>query len=135
MMKILTRHSGMVRKDQTWNLEIPGSHFVRPGMTMRWELRLMAYYVYILASRRDGAIYIGVTNDLVRRIYEHRTKAVPSFTSRYNITRLVWFEVYDDPISAITREKELKKWKRTWKTQLIETQNPQWNDPYESICN
>jgi putative endonuclease len=102
---------------------------------MRWELRLMAYYVYILASRRDGAIYIGVTNDLVRRIYEHRTKAVPSFTSRYNITRLVWFEVYDDPISAITREKELKKWKRTWKTQLIETQNPQWNDLYESICN
>ena len=94
----------------------------------------MSYYVYIIASLRDGAIYIGVTNDIVRRIYEHRTKAVPGFTSKYNITRLVWFEVYDDPVSAITREKELKKWKRSWKVQLIDAQNPQWNDLYESIC-
>jgi putative endonuclease len=94
----------------------------------------MAYYVYILASRKDGAIYLGVTNDIVRRIYEHRTSAVRSFTSKYNITRLVWFEIYDDPISAISREKELKKWKRAWKIQLIEAQNPQWNDLYESIC-
>jgi putative endonuclease len=74
------------------------------------------------------------TNDLIRRIYEHRTKAVRGFTSKYNITRLVWFEIYDDPISAISREKELKKWKRAWKTQLIEAQNPQWTDLYESIC-
>jgi putative endonuclease len=94
----------------------------------------MSYYVYILASRKDGAIYLGVTNDIVRRVYDHRTKAVRSFTSKYNITRLVWFEIYDDPISAISREKELKKWKRAWKTQLIEAQNPQWNDLYESIC-
>ncbi|QPF83275.1 GIY-YIG nuclease family protein [Bradyrhizobium genosp. L] len=94
----------------------------------------MSYYVCILASRKDGAIYIGVTNDLVRRVYEHRTKAVPRFTSKYNITRLVWFEIYDDPISAISREKVLKKWKRSWKTQLIEATNPQWNDLYESIC-
>jgi putative endonuclease len=93
----------------------------------------MAYYVYILASRKDGATYI-VTNDIVRRIYEHRTKAVPGFTSRYNITRLVWFEIYDDPASAISREKELKKWKRSWKTQLIEAKNPQWDDLYEAIC-
>src|SRR5882672_8700242 len=63
------------------------------------------YYVYILASRKDGATYVGITNDLVRRIYEHRTKAVRSFTSKYNITRLVWFEIYEDPISAISREK------------------------------
>ena len=82
----------------------------------------MAYYVYILASRRDRAIYVGITNDLVRRVYEQRTKAVPGFTTKYNITRLVWFEVYDDPISAISREKELKKWKRDWKVQLIESQ-------------
>jgi len=94
----------------------------------------MAYYVYILASRRDGAIYVGITNDLVRRVYEHRIKAVPGFTSKYNITRLVWFEIYDDAISAISREKELKKWKRSWKIQLIETQNPEWHDLYESIC-
>jgi putative endonuclease len=95
----------------------------------------MSYYVYIIASRKDGAIYIGVTNDIVRRIYEHRTKAVPGFTSKYNITRLVWFEIYDNPIAAITREKELKKWNRLWKVQLIEAKNPDWNDLYESICN
>ena len=95
----------------------------------------MAYYVYILASRRDGAIYVGITNDLVRRMYEHRIKAVPGFTAKYNITRLVWFEIYDDPISAITREKEFKKWKRAWKIALIKKDNPSWNDLYESICN
>ena len=94
----------------------------------------MSYCVYILASRKNGAIYVGITNDLVRRIYEHRTKAVRGFTSKYNITRLVWFEIYDDPISAISREKELKKWKRAWKTLLVEAQNPHWNDLYESIC-
>ena len=94
----------------------------------------MSYYVYIIASRRDGAIYIGVTNNLVRRVYEHRIKAVPGFTSKYNITQLVWFEVYDDPVSAITREKELKKWKRSWKIQLIQAENPEWKDLYESIC-
>jgi putative endonuclease len=93
----------------------------------------MAYYVYILASRKDGAIYIGITNDLVRRTYEHRTKAVRGFTSKYNITRLVWFEIYDDPISAISREKELKKWRRSWKVFLIERENPDWKDLYESI--
>ena len=87
-----------------------------------------------LGERKDGATYVGVTNDLVRRIYEHRTKAVPGFTSKYNITRLVWFEMYDDPISAISREKELKKWKRAWKIKLIEATNPQWDDLYESIC-
>jgi putative endonuclease len=78
-------------------------------MTGLRAIDVMAYYVYILASRKDGAIYVGITNDIVRRIYEHRTKAVPGFTSKYNITRLVWFEIYDDPISAISREKELKK--------------------------
>ena len=95
----------------------------------------MNYYVYILASRKDGAIYVGITNDIVGRIYEHRTKAAPGFTSKYNITRLVWLEIYEDPISAISRERELKKWKRAWKVQLIEAQNPQWEDLYESICN
>ena len=94
----------------------------------------MAFYVYILASRRDGAIYVGINNDLVRRVYEHRIKAVPGFTTKYNITRLVWFEIYDDPVSAISREKELKKWKRAWKVQLIEKDNPNWDDLYESLC-
>jgi putative endonuclease len=104
-------------------------------MTMLRGIGVMAYYVYILASRKDGATYVGMTNDIVRRIYEHRTKAVPSFTSKYNITRLVRFEIYEDPTSAISREKELKKWKRTWKAESIEAQNPQWDDLYGSICN
>ena len=81
-----------------------------------------------------GRSISGVSNDIVRRIYEHRNKVVPGFASKYNITRLVWFEIYDDPISAISREKELKKWKRSWKVQLIEAENPQWNDLYDSIC-
>jgi putative endonuclease len=102
-------------------------------MMESWE-GLMAYYVYILASRRDGAIYVGITSDLVRRVYEHRTKAVRGFTAKYNITQLVWFEVYDDPVSAISREKELKKWKRAWKTKLIEKDNPDWKDLYDSVC-
>ena len=94
----------------------------------------MAYYVYLLASRKDGALYVGVTNDLVRRAYEHRTKAVPGFTSKYNIARLVWFEIHDDPISAITREKEIKKWRRVWKVAPIERDNPGWDDLFETIA-
>jgi putative endonuclease len=78
-------------------------------------------------------LYLGVTNDLVRRIYEHRTKAVRGFTARYNVDRLVWFECYDDPATAIEREKELKKWRRNRKIALIEEENPDWNDLYGSI--
>ncbi len=94
----------------------------------------MAYYVYLLASRKDGALYVGVTNDLVRRAYEHRTKAVPGFTSKYNIARLVWFEIHDDPISAITHEKEIKKWRRAWKVALIERDDPGWDDLFKTIA-
>ena len=93
----------------------------------------MAYYVYLLASRKDGPLYLGVTNDLIRRTFEHRSKATHGFTSRYNITKLVWFEIYDDPISAITREKEIKKWRRAWKVALIEKENPNWDDLYQNI--
>ena len=95
---------------------------------------MKSYYVYILASRRDGAIYVGITSDLVKRVYEHRGKFVPGLPSRFNITRLVWFEVHDDPIAAITREKELKKWRRAWKIALIEIDNPELRDMYEEIC-
>ena len=69
----------------------------------------MAYYVYLLASKKYGTLYLGVTNDIIRRIYEHKTKAVPGFTKRYEVDKLVWFEIHDDPTTAITREKELKK--------------------------
>ena len=88
----------------------------------------MAYYVYILASKKHGTLYVGVTNDIVRRGYEHRTKAVGGFTKRYDIDKLVWFEIYDDAITAIAREKELKKWRRDWKIRLIEEENPGWVD-------
>ncbi len=93
----------------------------------------MPYYVYMLASKKDGVLYIGVTNDLIRRVYEHKTNAVKSFTSRYNVHLLVWFEIYDDPLTAITREKELKKWRRDWKVALIEANNSEWHDLYASI--
>ncbi|MDA9533451.1 MULTISPECIES: GIY-YIG nuclease family protein [unclassified Bradyrhizobium] len=95
----------------------------------------MAYYVYILASKKHGTLYIGVTSDLVRRVYEHKTKAVPGFTTKYDVSKLVLFEIYDDAVTAIAREKELKKWRRDWKTRLIEEQNPNWDDLYPGIAN
>jgi len=91
------------------------------------------YYLYLTASGKHGTLYLGVTNDLIRRIHEHRTKAVPGFTARYNVTRLVWYEVYDEPTNAITREKDIKKWRRDWKIRLIEDENPERLDLYPSI--
>jgi putative endonuclease len=91
------------------------------------------FYVYLLASGKHGTLYLGVTNDLVRRVYEHKTKAVPGFTSRYGVTRLVWFECYDDPENAIAREKDIKKWRRDWKIRLIEEANLDWADLYQAI--
>jgi putative endonuclease len=90
-------------------------------------------FVYLMASRKDGTLYLGVTRDLIRRVYQHKTKAAPGFTSRYDVDRLVWFETYDDPATAITREKEIKEWRRDWKIQLIEKSNPDWKDLYPEI--
>jgi putative endonuclease len=92
------------------------------------------YYVYILASQIGGTLYIGVTNDLVRRVHEHQTKAVMGFTSRYGVTRLVYFEIFGDVEAAILREKQLKKWKRAWKIRLVEEKNPNWVDLFPSIA-
>jgi putative endonuclease len=86
------------------------------------------YYVYILASRIGGTLYIGVTNDLVRRVYEHREKLAEGFTKKYDVARLVHFEIFDDVENAIVREKRLKKWNRAWKIRIIEDNNPDWND-------
>ena len=86
------------------------------------------FYVYILASSIGGTLYTGVTNDLVRRVAEHKSKQVPGFTKDYGVDRLVYFEIFDDVKHAIQREKRLKKWPRDWKVQLIEQQNPDWND-------
>ena len=92
------------------------------------------FYVYILASRRDGALYVGVTNDLVRRVYEHRQKEIPGHTKRYQIERLVYFEVYDSAPLAIQREKNIKHWPRAWKINLIEQSNATWRDLYDEIA-
>ena len=94
----------------------------------------MAYYVYILASRIGGTLYIGVTNDLVRRVFEHKSKFVRGFTKKYDVSRLVYFEQYDDIQVAIPREKQLKKWNRAWKVRLIEEKNPNWDDLYPGIA-
>jgi putative endonuclease len=94
----------------------------------------LSYYVYLLASGKHGTLYIGVTSDLVRRVYEHKTKAAPGFSSQYGVDRLVWFETYDDPVNAIEREKKIKKWRRDWKIRLIEESNPGWDDLYDGIC-
>ncbi|MFA6963808.1 MAG: GIY-YIG nuclease family protein [Patescibacteria group bacterium] len=92
------------------------------------------YYTYILASKKDGVLYVGVTNNLKRRIYFHKGKYdKESFTSRYFIDKLVHFEEYDNPLSAIEREKKLKRWKRDWKIELIEKENPDWDDLYKNI--
>ncbi len=88
------------------------------------------YYVYILASTLGGTLYIGVTNNLLRRVYEHREGLVPGFTLRHGIHRLVYFEFFEDVEAAIQREKLLKTWKRAWKIRLIEESNPNWDDLY-----
>ena len=93
----------------------------------------MAYYVYILASGKNGTLYIGVTNDLLRRVYEHRESVVEGFTKRHGVKRLVHFETYDSVETAIRREKALKAWLRNWKIALIERDNPDWNDLYEGL--
>lgn len=90
-------------------------------------------YIYILASKRNGTLYIGVTSDLVKRIYEHKMGFVPGFTKKYGIKNLVYYESIGDIESAIQREKQLKKWNRSWKLGLIEKSNPNWNDLYEQI--
>ena len=92
------------------------------------------FYVYILASKIGGTLYVGITNDLVRRVAEHRLKAVESFTEKYDVGRLVYFEQFDDPENAIKREKRLKKWNRAWKIRLIEENNPNWDDLYRGIA-
>lgn len=90
-------------------------------------------YIYILASRKNGTTYVGVTSDLVKRIWEHRDGVVESFTSEHNVHNLVHFEQFDSIIDAIAREKQLKNWKREWKVELIVSQNPEWDDLYKSI--
>ena len=92
------------------------------------------FYVYILAKHRHGALYVGVTNDLVRRVYEHREGKAPGFTRRHGIKQLVYFEQHTTAGMAIQREKNIKRWPRAWKIRTIEKMNPTWSDLYDEIC-
>ena len=92
-----------------------------------------SYWVYILASKRNGTLYVGVTGDLSRRIYEHKENLTDGFTKKYNINQLIYIEEFQDITEAIHREKCLKKWNRAWKLRLIEEQNPDWRDLYETV--
>ena len=95
---------------------------------------LMTLYVYILASKPQGTMYVGVTNDLIRRVIEHKNGEIPGFTKRYNVKRLVYYEPYEDYEAAIAREKKLKRWRRDWKRSLIEETNPHWADLFPAIA-
>ncbi len=91
------------------------------------------FYTYIVASQRNGTIYIGSTDDLARRTHHHRIKAQDGFTARHGCDRLVWYEAHDTRESAFTRERRMKEWRRTWKLMLIEAENPTWSDLYETL--
>ena len=91
------------------------------------------YYLYILASKRNGTLYIGITNDLITRIYQHKNNLIPGFTSQYNIHNLVYYETYNNINDAISREKQMKAWQRSWKIRLIEKGNPMWKDLYDEL--
>jgi putative endonuclease len=94
------------------------------------RIKMNQYYVYILASRKNGTLYIGVTNDLLKRVYDHKNNLIEGFTKKYNVHNLVYHEQHNDIGKAITREKQMKKWKRQWKIELIEETNPNWKDLY-----
>ena len=91
------------------------------------------YYVYILASKRNGTLYIGVTNDLTKRVWQHKSKIADGFTKKYGVDKLVYYEMTENIEGAILREKQLKNWHRQWKINLIQSKNPEWRDLYEDI--
>ncbi len=105
-----------------------------PAISIRETPRVRQFYVYILASRPGGALYVGVTNDLVRRVYEHSNKMARGHTNRYGIDRLVYFEIYETAYQAIQREKNIKHWPRVYKTRLIAKENAKWRDLYDEIA-
>jgi putative endonuclease len=94
---------------------------------------MKTYFIYIMASKKNGTLYIGVTNDLIRRVWQHKNNVHEGFTQKYSVHRLVYFESTTDIKGAITREKQMKKWNRQWKINLIEENNPNWDDLYETL--
>jgi putative endonuclease len=107
--------------------------FPRKRESRKKEKHMNVYWVYIFSSKRNGTLYTGVTNDLIRRVYEHKEKLVDGFTKKYNATQLVYAEEFNDVREAIFREKCIKKWDRAWKLKLIEEHNPEWRDLYEDL--
>ncbi len=105
----------------------------RESIVERIIIMIKQYYVYILANKKNGTIYIGVTNNLKRRVGEHKEDIIEGFTKKYRIHNLVYFESYNDIKDALTREKRLKKWNRKWKIKLIEEMNPDWCDLYNDL--
>ena len=93
----------------------------------------MAFFTYIVASRRNGTLYTGSTDDLLKRVAQHRDKTFAGFTAKYDVHMLVWFEVHETGEAAFRRERQIKKWNRSWKLQLIEKQNPEWRDLFDSV--
>lgn len=91
------------------------------------------YYIYILASRKNGTLYIGITNNLLMRVYEHKNNIIGGFTKKYHVHNLVYYEETNDAYAAITRERQMKKWNRAWKIELIEKNNPGWKDLYDGL--
>ena len=96
-------------------------------------MKFQGSYVYIITNKRNGTLYTGVTSNLQKRIWEHKDKLIDGFSKKYDLGRLVWYEVHDDINEAIRREKQLKKWERKWKLRIIEENNPQWNDLYDNL--
>ncbi|WP_334189390.1 GIY-YIG nuclease family protein [Noviherbaspirillum sp.] len=91
------------------------------------------FYVYLLASARYGTLYVGVTSNLIKRVWEHRESIADGFTKEYGVKQLMWYEMHTDAMSAITREKQIKKWNRAWKIDLIQKENPYWRDLYDTL--
>ena len=102
------------------------------SFSRKWEsihqLTMKQYYVYILASKKNGVLYIGMTNDLIKRVFEHKNKMIDGFTKKYNVSKLVYYEHTTDVHAALAREKEIKKWRREKKNALVASMNPEWND-------
>jgi putative endonuclease len=130
-----------VRRYCTESATIPGQQCITPlryvlhraRETAYWMLMAKRYFVYVLANKRQGVMYVGVTNDLARRTFEHKSKIILGFTSRYGVSKLVYYEEYSSILEARDRERALKHWRRPWKFKLIEELNPDWRDLYEDL--
>ena len=110
-----------------------GRPLCHSGLDPESRKKMKQYYIYILASKKNGTLYIGVTNNLLKRVDEHKNKLIDGFTKKYNVHNLVYYEQFNDISSAITREKQLKNWKRKYKLELIEKSNPNWIDLFENL--